>query len=81
MNDATKTPDAAGAAASTLSAADAAKRVRRPVVEVVDGKDGKPVERTRQVAIAASEVIAHRDYGTHVVVVTEDGQKFSSADA
>lgn len=83
------TDDAANKATSTdttkaLTAAAAAKRVRRPVTEWVDGKDeqGQPakVPRVKHVAVAADEVIAFKDYGTHVVVVTKDGQKFSSAD-
>lgn len=67
-----------------LTANQAAKRVRRPVTEWVDGKDEKgesvKVPRVKHVAVAADEVIAFKDYGTHVVVVTKDGQKFSSAD-
>ena len=65
-----------------LTAAEAAKRVKRTVVEYKDGKDkdGKPikVEKTEQVAITADEVLSFRDYGTHVVVVTKDGQKLTS---
>ena len=68
-----------------LTAADAAKRVKRTVIELVDGKDadGKQakIERTKQVAIGANEVLSHKDYGTHVVVVTVDGQKLTSAEA
>ncbi len=74
-----------------ITAADAARLVKRkiterkPVVkngEQVRDKDGAAVfeERTRQVPIAASEVLSFKDYGTHVVVVTKDGKKFSSAD-
>ncbi|GAP38778.1 hypothetical protein ISF6_5331 [Piscinibacter sakaiensis] len=29
--------------------------------------------------VGAEEVLSFRDYGSHVVVVTVDGQKFSSA--
>ena len=65
-----------------LTAAEAAKRVKRTVVEYKDGKDkdGRPikVEKTEQVAITADEVLSFRDYGTHVVVVTKDGQKLTS---
>lgn len=68
-----------------LSAAEAAKLVRRPVTEIVVGKgpDGRAakVPRIRQVAVKPDEVLSVKDYGTHVVVVTRDGQKFSSADA
>lgn len=34
---------------------------------------------TKEVAIKAAEVLAFKDYGTHVVVVTVDA-KFSSAE-
>lgn len=67
-----------------LTAAEAAKRVKRTVIELVDGKNeaGKAakVPRAKKVAVEASEVLAHKDYGTHVVVVTKDGQKFTDAD-
>jgi len=56
-----------------LTAADVAKRVKRTVV--AQDEDGKPVQK--QVAVAAKEVLAFRDYGTHVVVVTTDGQKLT----
>lgn len=59
-----------------LSAADAAKLVKRRTV-VVDGDAEKVITKP----IAAKEVLDFRDYGTHVVVVTTDGQKFSSAEA
>lgn len=67
-----------------LMAAEAAKRVKRTVIELVDGKgedgkgeDGKPakVARAKDVAVDAREVLSFADYGTHVVVVTRDGQK------
>ena len=51
-----------------MTVAQAAKLVSRQPVE----PNGKPVP------IKTAEVFAFRDYGTHVVVVTEDGQKFSS---
>ena len=67
-----------------LTAAEAAKRVKRTVTEWVDGKgeNGKAIKvpKPKEVAVAASEVLSFRDYGTHVVVVTKDGQKFSSAE-
>ena len=72
-----KTPDPADKAAKELTAAAAAKMVRRPVQ--VKAKDG--TVSTEMVAVKADEVLAFKDYGTHVVVVTVDGQKFSSADA
>ncbi|WP_448252914.1 hypothetical protein [Ottowia oryzae] len=75
---------AAKSQSKELTAADAAKRVKRTVTELVDGKgeDGAPtkVARSKEVAVAAAEVLAFRDYGTHVVVVTKDGRKLSSAD-
>lgn len=70
--------------AKALSAAEAAARVRRLVTEQVEvkGEDGQPVtvERVKRVKVSAAEVLDFRDYGTHVVVVTRDGQKLSSAD-
>lgn len=67
-----------------LTFAEAAKRVQRKVVELVEGKGegGKPARQPREkrVAVKADEVLACRDYGTHVVVVTRDGQKLSSLD-
>jgi len=83
MTDANKQPPAPEKKAMT--AAEAAKQVRRPRVSYVgDGtdKDGNAVKKavTKLVAVSASEVLSFKDYGTHVVVVTNDGQKFSSAD-
>ncbi len=76
----------AGEAVSTMTAAEAAKRVKRQVIEQVeDGKDegGKPKFKqvVKLVAVKADEVLSFKDYGEHVVVVTKDGQKFSSVDA
>ena len=80
MSDDKKTPTDG----KQLTAAEAAKRVKRTVIEMVDGKgeDGKPakVAREKEVAISAAEVLSFRDYGTHVVVVTRDGQKFTDAE-
>jgi len=81
MPDADKAP----ALQKDLTATEAAKRVKRAIVETVtDGKDaeGNPVTKqaTRYVPIAAEEVLAYKDYRSHVVVVTKDGRKFSSAD-
>lgn len=72
-------------AAKAMTAADAAKKVRRRVVETVpDGKDddGRPVTKkvTKMVSVKPEEVFDFKDFGTHVVVVTVDGQKLSSAD-
>ena len=70
--------------AKPLTAAEAAKRVKRTVIEMVDGKDEASkaikVPREKKVAVEATEVIAFKDYGTHVVVVTKDGQKFTDAE-
>lgn len=55
-----------------MTAAQVAKWVRRKAPEI---KDGKPTGKTRQVAIKAAEVLAVRDYGDHVVVITTDGKK------
>jgi hypothetical protein len=74
-----------------MTAAEAARLVKRKLPErkpVMKGgeqardKDGALVfeETTRTVSIAASEVLSFKDYGSHVVVVTRDGKKFSSAD-
>lgn len=51
-----------------LTTAQAAKLVSRPPVE----PDGKPIP------IKTAEVLAFRDYGDRVVVVTIDGHKFSA---
>lgn len=64
-----------------MTAADAAKLVKRPVLKVSRREDGSTVEKTELVPVAAKEVLSFRDYGSHVVVVTTDGQKFSSAAA
>lgn len=68
-------PEAAEETPKGLTAAQAAKLVFRDVP--VAGKDGKPTGETAKKAIKADEVLAFRDYGTHVVVVTVDGQKFT----
>lgn len=69
-----QTQTASTDAAKAMTAAQAAKAVTR---SVVIEKDGKPV--TRQQPLPAAEVLSFKDYGTHVVVVTVDGQKLSSA--
>lgn len=66
--------------AKQMTAAEAAKRVKRTVIEMVDGKNGTKVPRAKQVAVSDEEVLSFRDHGTHVVVVTTDGQKLSSAE-
>lgn len=84
MSDPKNPPKADKAESRELTFAEAAKLVQRKVVELVDGKgeDGKPVKQRREkrVPVKADEVLSFRDYGTHVVVVTRDGQKLSSAD-
>lgn len=85
MSDPKNPTEAAKAKSRELTSAEAAKLVQRTVVELVDGKgaDNKPskVPREKRVPVKADEVLSFRDYGTHVVVVTRDGQKLSSADA
>ena len=61
-----------------MTATQAAKLVKRPVVVPPKKEGGQPTVEMRP--ITAAEVLSFRDYGTHVVVVTKDGQKFSSAD-
>ncbi|MFG0603475.1 hypothetical protein ACF8PL_25155 [Delftia sp. WSY_4] len=67
-----------------LTAAEAAKRVKRTEIEMVEvrGPGGKVTKqpKAKRVPVEAGEVLSFRDYGTHVVVVTRDGQKLSSAD-
>ena len=82
MPDPTKQDAADKAKSQEQTFAEAAKRVQRKVVELVDGKgeEGKAakVPREKRVAVKADEVLAFKDYGTHVVVVTKDGQKLTS---
>ena len=82
MPDPKNPPEADKAKSRELTSAEAAKRVQRTVVELVDGKgeEGKAakVPREKRVAVKAEEVLSFKDYGTHVVVVTKDGQKLTS---
>lgn len=65
-----------------LTAADAAKRVKRTLIGIETREDGTRIETVKEVSVTASEVLSFRDYGTHVVVVTKDGQKLTDrADA
>lgn len=84
MPDPKNPPEADKAKSRELTSVEAAKLVQREVVELVDGKstDNKPakVPREKRVPVKADEVLSFRDYGTHVVVVTRDGQKLSSVD-
>ena len=57
------------------TAEDVARYVKRKVTELVNGK-----QRTKEVAVQPSEILSFKDYGTHVVAVTKDGQKLSSAE-
>lgn len=85
MNDTVKPAAVATLVAAAMTAAQAAKQVKRPVRVLADGKaaDGRPtkIETTELVKVSTDEVLGFKDYGTHVVVVTTDGQKFSSAAA
>jgi hypothetical protein len=45
-----------------------------------DGSVMTAAQAAKAVQRMASEVLAFKDYGTHVVVVTTDGQKLNSAD-
>lgn len=65
-----KTP----AAEKAMTADQAAKLVRR----TVQVKDGDKLI-AKQVPVAADEVLDFKDYGTHVAVVTTDGQKLTGA--
>lgn len=69
-------PDESGADKKPMTAAAAAKRVKR----TVQVRDGDTLV-DKQVPVGAEEVLAFRDYGTHVVVVTKDGQKLTDAAA
>ena len=83
MPDTKNPPEADKGKSRELTFAEAAKRVQRKVVELVDGKgdDAKAakVPREKRVAVKAEEILAFKDYGTHVVVVTKDGQKLTSS--
>lgn len=80
MTDPAKTgtdKDTPAAGAKAMTAARAAGLVKRPVTE----KDAEGNLVTKLAKVGADEVLSFKDYGTHVVVVTKDGQKFSSAEA
>ncbi len=83
MSDPKNPPETDKGKSRELTFAEAAKLVQRKVVELVDGKgdDAKAakVPREKRVAVKAEEVLAFKDYGTHVVVVTKDGQKLTSS--
>ncbi|MGE0446079.1 MAG: hypothetical protein AB7P99_12700 [Vicinamibacterales bacterium] len=70
-------------AGKEMTAAAAAKRVKRSVFverkKVGQDKDGNDVfeDVFKDVDVKADEVLSFKDYGTHVVVVTKDGKKFS----
>lgn len=67
-------------ASTGMTAKDAAKLVKRPISEIVDDGKGGKKSVIKKVSVSADEVLSFKDYGSHVVVVTKDGQKFSSAD-
>lgn len=65
-----------------MTAAEAARAVKRTVVEtVIDEKTKEKKLVTKKVSVSAGEVLSFKDYGSHVVVCTIDGQKLSSAEA
>ena len=61
--------------APELTAADVAALVFRETQKL--DASGNPTGKVDKKPISADEVLAWRDYGDHVVVVTTDGQKFS----
>lgn len=61
--------------ADTPAATPAADDKKPPVKALTAAGAAKAVK------VGADEVLAFRDYGTHVVVVTRDGRKLNSADA
>lgn len=65
--------DAPTPAAKELTKADAAKLVKRTVIVPAEKAGGEPT--TKDVAIKESEVLAFKDFGDHVGLVTTDGQK------
>lgn len=69
-------PAADEAKPASLTVADVVKRVRRQTVF-----SDKGATRTVESPLSADEVLTWHDHGSHIVVVTADGQKFSSADA
>lgn len=83
MSDPKNPPEADKGKSRELTFAEVAKLVRRKVVELVDGKgdDAKAakVPREKREPVKPEEVLAFKDYGTHVVVVTKDGQKLTSS--
>lgn len=60
---------------SEMTAVEAAKLVFR-TTPILDDKK-QPTGKAERVAVKAGEVLAFRDYGDTVVVVTKDGQKFT----
>lgn len=68
--------DRAAGELQPMTVAEAARLVRRRKVIEAPGAQPRVIES----AIEPDEVLAFKDHGTHVVVVTVDGQKFSTAD-
>lgn len=60
--------------AAELTTAEVAKKVKRRIV-VEDGGASRTITKP----IAPEEILSWRDYGTHLVVVTIDGQKHTNA--
>lgn len=58
-----------------LTIAEAAALVHRTIVVPAEKEGGKPTTKT--VAIDEAEVLSFKDCGDHVIVVTQDGQKFT----
>lgn len=58
-----------------LTKAEVAKRVKRTIVQDTGG--GKT--RTLKSDLSEDEIFDFKDYGTHIVVVTVAGEKFSNA--
>jgi len=79
MSDPTPNTPPAEKAKPAMTAAQAAKLVKRPTI--VPAKKPGDEPKIELVPVSPAEVLSFKDYGTHVVVVTKDGQKFSSADA
>lgn len=84
MENQNPNPDAS-AEVKGMTKADAAKRVKRSVTTMVEtgrnDKDGNAILKAKvdKLPVSADEVLDFKDYGSHVVVVTVDGQKLSSA--
>lgn len=54
---------------------------KTPETPKADAKAMTAAQAAKAVGVDAKDVMAFRDYGTHVVVVTIDGRKLSNAPA